>query len=228
MIPRVYDEIMGARHRLPRVHPRSLLLQLYDRVRGSDQLLIQAGEELPLVVASYPKGRTWFATSLQSALCSIYRTLPAEQRQGYRDVLDRVPSLVVVELRRVNACGCLGHHHPPGTESRLARRLSSDTGRRVGELDLAVQSIRSWQPLPLAALAAAVAATQLSARGETNAELEYRRFHTALLAVFLHELEHLAFPDRPEQAVRRHSDEFYGSAMREFVREEYGVAYGIQ
>jgi hypothetical protein len=48
-----------------------------------------------------------------------------------------------------------------------------------------------------------------------------------LLAVFLHELEHLAFPDRPEQVVRRHSDEFYGAAMREYVREEYGVAYGM-
>jgi hypothetical protein len=218
---------MGARHRLPRIHPRGLLLQLYDYIRGHDQLLIQAGDELPLIVASYPRGRTWFATSLQSALCSIFRSLPSGQREGYRDVLDRVPSLVVAELRRVNACGCLGHHHPPGTESRLARRLSADTGLRVGEIDLAIPSIRSWQPLPLAALAAAVAASEHSPRGETNAELEYRRFHTAVLAVFLHELEHLAFPDRPEQAVRRRSDEFYGSAMRDYVREEYGVAFGI-
>jgi hypothetical protein len=218
---------MGARHRLPRIHPRGLLLQFYDHLRGHDQLLIQAGQELPLVVASYPKGRTWLATSLQSALCSIFRSLPSEQRSAYRDVLDTVPSLVVAELRRANACRCLGHHHPPGTESRLARRLSADTGLRVGEIDLAVQSIRVWQPLPLAALAAAVAASEHSPRAETDAEIEYRRFHTALLAVFLHELEHLAFPERPEQAVRRRSDEFYGSAMREYVREEYGVAYGI-
>ncbi len=218
---------MGVRHRSPRVHPRGLLLQLYDHLRGHDQLLIQAGEELPLVVASYPKGRGWFATALQSALCSIFRSLPAEQREAYRDVLDRVPSLVVAELRRSNACGCLGHHHPLGTESRLARRLASDTGLRVGEIDLAVQSIRAWQPLPLAALAAAVAASEHSPRGETSAELEYRRFHTALLAVFLHELEHLAFPERPEQAVRRRSDTFYGSAMRNYVLEEYGVAFGI-
>jgi hypothetical protein len=218
---------MGARRRLLRVHPRGLLRQLYDYLRGHDQLLIQAGQELPLVVASYPKGRTWFATSLQSALCSIFRSLPAGQRAAYRDVLDRVPSLVVAELRRANACHCLGHHHSPGTESRLARRLSADTGLRVGEIDLAIQSIRAWQPLPLAALAAAVAASEHSPRAETSAELEYRRFHTALLAVFLHELEHLAFPDRPEQAVRRRSDEFYGAVMREYVREEYGVAYGI-
>jgi hypothetical protein len=212
---------------LPRIHPRGLLLQLYDRLRGHDQLLIQAGEELPLVVASFPKGRTWFATSLQSALCSIFRSLPAEHRVAYRDVLDRVPSLVVADLRRANTCRCLGHHHPPGTESRLARRLSADTGLRVGEIDLAIPAIRAWQPLPLAALAAAVAAAQNSSRAETSAEIEYRRFHTALLAVFLHELEHLAFPERPEQAVRRRSDEFYGSVMRDYVQEEYGVAYGI-
>ena len=35
---------------------------------------------------------------------------------------------------------------PPGTESRLARRLMADTGRRVGEIDLAVEAIRSWEP----------------------------------------------------------------------------------
>jgi hypothetical protein len=204
-----------------------LLLQLYDRIRGRDQLLIQAGDELPLVVASYPKGRAWFGASLQSALCSIFRSLSSEQRAVYREALDRTPSMVVVELRRANACGCLGHHHPPGTESRLARRLAADTGLVVGEIDLAVQSIREWQPLPLAALAAAVAATEQSSRAETSAELEYRRFHTALLAVFLHEIEHLAFPARPEQAVRRRSDEFYLSAMRDYVRVEYGVAYGI-
>jgi hypothetical protein len=219
---------MGARHRLPSVHPRSLLLQLYDRIRGRDQLLIQAGDELPLVVASYPKGRSWFGASLQSALYSIFRSLSGDQRAAYRDALDRVPSLVVAELRRANACRCLGHHHPAGTESRLARRLAADTGLVVGEIDLAVHSIRDWQPQPLAALAAAVAATERSSRAETSAELEYRRFHTALLAVFLHEIEHLAFPDRPEHAVRRRSDEFYLSAMSDYVRVEYGVAYGIQ
>lgn len=218
---------MSTRRRRPRIHSRGLLLELFDRIRGRDQSLIQAGERLPLVVASYPKGRSWFAASLQSALCSTFRSLPEKLQDCYQDVLEGTPSLVVVELRRTNACRCLGHHHPAGTESRLARRLSADTGRGVGEIDLAVQSIRGWQPLPLASLAAAVDAAQHPPTAGHSIELEYQRFHTALLAVFLHELEHLAFPDRTEQSVRHRSDEFFVAAMTNFVREEYGVAYGI-
>jgi hypothetical protein len=144
-------------------------------------------------------------------------------RSAYQDVLAAVPTLVVAVLRSHNPCTCLGHHHPSGTESRLARRLAVDTGRRVGEIDLAVDAIRRWEPLPLAALAAAVqAGTQ-----ELAAELEYRRFHTALLAVFLHELEHLAFPDRPEAEIRRRSDAFYLGSVREFTSQELGVPFGI-
>ena len=208
-----------------RIHSRGLFAAVIDQIRGLDQMLIRAGDELPLVVASYPRGRLGFATSLQSALCSTYPSLTRRLRDSYRDVLEKVPTLVVAELRPRNACTCLGHRHLPGTESRLARRLMSDTGRRVGEMDLAVEAIRSWEPLPLSGLA--VSADEYERDEASLAELEYRRFHTALLAVFLHELEHLAYPKREESLIRRRSNELYAAAMRDYVASQFGVAYGI-
>ena len=202
------------------IHPRGILWEIVDWIRGREQLLVRAGEELPLVVISYPRGNLGFAEALQAAICRTYKLLTAGTRQRYTSVLPRLPSLVVVVLRARNTCTCLGHHHPPGTEGRMARRLSSDTGLRVGEIDLAVEAIRRWEPLPLSALAAEPAAMQ-------RPELKEFRFHIALLAVFLHELEHLAFPEHDEQQVRRRSTDFYAASLREFFSEELGVSYGI-
>ncbi len=213
-------------HRKLEIHPKGLLAEVIDRLRGRDQLLIQAGGELPLVVASYPRGNYGFAASLQSALGPTFRSISPDTREAYRDVLARVPSLVVVVLRARNRCTCLGHHHFPGTEGRLARRLSADVGRQVGEIDLAVEAIRRWEPLPLSGLAVAEG-WELAAH-PSRAELEYERFHTALLSIFLHELEHLAYPDRPEAEIRLRSNEFYLAAVREFVAAEFGATFGIE
>lgn len=205
---------------------KSVAVEAIGGLRGYDQFLIQAGDALPLVVASYPRGRCAFATSLQSALCSIFRSISPQLRDEYGEVLENAPSLVVAMLRAHNRCTCLGHHHPAGTESLLARRLAADTGRRVGELDLAIEAIRRWEPLPLSGLA--VSAGAHAADHQARAELEYHRFHTALLSIFLHELEHLVHPDRPEPEIRRRSNEFYHAAVRDFVAQEFGVAFGLR
>ena len=207
-----------------RIHSRGLLARAMDRLRGQDQLLIRAGDELPLVVASYPRGRDIFAASLQSALSGTFPAFSDQVRGAYRDVLERVPSLVVAVLRSRNACGCLGHHHLPGTEGRLSRRLMADTGQRGAEIDLAIDAIRDWEPLPLSDFAVAAPIEILK---NESAELEYHRFHTALLSVFLHELDHLAFPKRGEKEIRTRSNEFYVGAMRDFVSQHFGIAYGI-
>ncbi len=183
-------------------------------------MLVRAGDELPLVVSSYARGSAALAEALRSAICITYRAVSQEVRERYAPILRLLPPMLVVVLRDRNACTCLGHHHRPGTEGRMARRLSSDTGLRVGEIDLAVEAIRQWEPLPLAALAAEPAA-------EDREELEEFRFHIALLAVFFHELEHLAFPENREQDVRRRSTEFYADSLRQFFSEELGVRYGI-
>ncbi len=208
----------------PTIHPPGLLARVLDKLRGRDQLLIRAGDDLPLVVAGYPRGHEAFATCLQSSLSGIYHSLSRQLREGYAETLATVPSLVVAVLRLRNACGCLGHHHRRGTESRLSRRVAADTGREVGEIDLAVESIREWEPRPLSDLAV-IDGSRFGKDAE--ADLEYYRFHIALLAVFLHELEHLAFPGRAEKPIRDHSNEFYAVAMKELVTREFGVAYGI-
>jgi hypothetical protein len=202
------------------IHPRSLFSELVDRLRGRDQLLVRAGDDLPLIVVSYPRGRSSDVETLQSAITVTYRQLPLEIRQRYSPILPRLPSLVVVVLRLRNTCSCLGHHHPPGTESRIARRLKADTGLPVGEIDLAVEAIRQWEPRPLSSLAA-------QPPPALRPELEEYRFHTALLAVFLHELEHLAFPDHEEPEVRQRSTEFYLASLREFFSQQLGGSYGI-
>lgn len=199
--------------------------ELAARLLGRGQRLIKPAAKLPLVVACYPRGREWFASELNSALSTTFGSTPKSLRGSYAEVFARIPSLVVADLRGRNVCSCLGHHHPGCTHSRLARRLSADMGEPIGEIDLAVEAIRGWEPLPLSGLAAAesVAAEQAEARSW----LRDARFRLALLAVFLHELEHLAFPGRQESEIRRRSDFFYVSAVKSFMSEEFGLAFGI-
>ena len=212
-------------HRQQAVRSRSLLLQLLDRLIGRGDILIAPPEPLPLILASYPRGRSRFARSLSAALRITWPSLPASLRASYAEIFDRAPSLVVVELRRRNACGCLGHHHPSLAQSALARRLAAETSGEVGEIDLAVEAIRSWAPLPLSSLAAEQYVPPADA--ECRRSYARLRFHVALLSVFLHELEHVAFPERPEHEVRRHSDELYQQSLRHQLAEEFGASFGI-
>jgi hypothetical protein len=205
------------RSSLARVHAPGLLARLRDRLRGRKQRLIRAGEQMPLLLVSYPPEAEAAAWDLEAAYA---RSLPAmcEAARGlYVTLWPALPAIVVVLLRSRNPCGCLGHHHPPGTESRLARRLASELGHPVAEIDLAYDSIRSWCPEPLSSLAA----------GDMTGELEPLRFRVALLAVLLHEMEHLAFPERGEPEIRHRSREFYRQAMAELVARELGRDYGI-
>ncbi|MCP5118586.1 MAG: hypothetical protein GY953_47845, partial [bacterium] len=125
--------------------------------------------------------------------------------------------MIVVELRPVNPCGCLGHHHPKGTESRLARRLAADFNSEIAEIDLAYDSIREWRPQPLSSLAAE----------DVGDRFEALHFEAAMLAVMLHELHHMAFPDAVEREVRDKSNQLYTSLLRESVLEEGGHDYGM-
>jgi hypothetical protein len=52
-------------------------------------------------------------------------------------------------------------------------------------------------------------------------------FEAAILAVLLHELHHLAFPDKNEREIRITSNQFYTDVMRELVMRESGHDYGM-
>lgn len=202
-----------------RLHSPGLLRRFLERLRGREQTLLRGPREWPLLLLSYPpKGRA-VAVEIGDAWLHTLPALRSSRAASYREMLRALPPMVVVILRDRNVCTCLGHHHPSGTESRLTRRLAADSGGAVGEIDLAWEAIRQWQPNPLSALAAAVAEPSFT-------RLQFR---TAMLTVLLHELEHLAHPEHREQAVRGTSDGFYQEVLDELLGEEGGSArYGMQ
>ena len=188
-----------------------------DRLRGREQMLVRAGEDLPLLLLSFPSTAREVAREIEAAYSHTLRRLSAEARGPYRELFARLPSMVVVLLRPRNPCQCLGHHHPAGAESRLTKRLETDLGEEIGEIDLAYEGIREWRPEPLSTLAA----------GDLEGRFPAIHFQAAVLAVLLHELEHLVFPDKTEQEIRLKSNRFYSAAMGKLVAEESGAGYGM-
>jgi hypothetical protein len=213
------------RHRPKRTHAAGLFSQLLARVVGKSEALIAAGDDLPLILARYPRGRAHLVESLRDAVAHTFPALPGSIRALYQDTLERATPVVIADLRRRNVCDCLGHHHPPSSHSDFARAFAAETGRKVGEIDLAIESIRDWKPLPLSGLAAEAWVPECDRGSKT--EFAQARFHAALLAVFLHELEHLAFPDHPEEQVRERSNRFYVDALRAQLSRDFGLSFGI-
>jgi len=207
-------------HGHTRIHPQGLLRQFYLWLRGTEQILVRPAAELPLVLISYAKGDREGMERLRESLEATWLTLPETFRQRYAEVLSQVPPFVVVLVRRRNLCTCLGHHHPPGSESRLTRRLRSMSGVPTGEIDLAYEAIRDWEPQPLSYPALHSAAEA--------AEFQSFQWQLALLAVFLHELHHLVKPAESERHVRGQSQKFYEDALAHFVAERFGVEYGLR
>jgi len=198
-------------------HPPGILQRVMERIRGREQLLVRPGQGLPLLLITYPRGKQFVAREVEAAFAHTLPRLPKTLLAPYTPTLAALPVLVVVILRPLNTCGCLGHYHPRGTESRLARRLAADLGSDVGEIDLAYEEIRKWKPQPISSLAV----------GNLGRRLAEMHFEAALLAVLLHELEHLAFPNKKESDIRTASNELYSGLMRELVRRESGQGYGM-
>lgn len=188
-----------------------------DRVRGREQKLVRAGDDIPLLLISYPRGSQGVASELESVYARMLGLLPDATLAPYREMLASLPAVVVVLLRATNPCDCLGHHHPKGTESRLTRRLAADLGSEVGEIDLAFECIRRWSPQPISSMAAGISERQLAGV----------HFQAALLAVLLHELQHLAFPQQSEREVRMASDRLYSEVMQQLLLSEFGIGYGM-
>jgi hypothetical protein len=200
-----------------RIRPPSLLQGLLERIRGREQLLVRPGPGLPLLLITYPRGKDAVARKLETAFAHALPALRKDILAPYAATLAAAPAMVVVLLRSSNPCGCLGHHHPRGTESRLTRRLAADLGSDVGEIDLAYEGIRAWAPQPLSSLAT----------GDLGGKLPGLHFEAAILTVLLHELDHLAFPKKRERDIRTTSNQLYASIMEELVLRESGRGYGM-
>ena len=198
-------------------HPPSPIERLIERVRGREQLLVRPTAPLPLLLLTFPRGQEEVAHHIETLYAHELPALPAGLIGPYTATLARLPVMVVLLLRPFNPCGCLGHCHPTGMESRLTRRLAGDLGGPVAEIDLAFESLREWRPRPLSALAAE----------EVGDKLPTFHFDAALLAVLLHEFHHLAFPEADEREVREKSNQLYEDLMRHWVVGEGGHGYGM-
>ena len=199
------------------VHPPGLIQRLIERIRGREQLLVRPTTEHALMLITYPRGKERIARQLEAFYTRSLPALPKDIIQPYSATIEALPAMIVVLLRPLNPCGCLGHCHPRGTESRMTRRLSADLGSEVGEIDLAYESIQAWEPQPLSSLAA----------GDLGHRLHELHFEAASLSVLLHELHHLAFPDSNEREIRQTSNQLYTDIMRELVMRESGHDYGM-
>lgn len=73
----------------------------------------------------------------------------------------------------------------------------------------------NFQPRPLAALAT------------PDPALPSLHFRAGLLTVLLHELDHIGRPDAAEHKVRSASDDLYLLIMKELLRSESGLDYGM-
>jgi hypothetical protein len=65
------------------------------------------------------------------------------------------------------------------------------------------------------------------AAGVNERQLAGVHFQAALLAVLLHELQHLAFPQQSEREVRMASDRLYSEVMQQLLLSEFGTGYGM-
>ncbi|MFZ0963903.1 MAG: hypothetical protein WAO35_23815, partial [Terriglobia bacterium] len=138
---------------------------------------------------------------------------PARCRDAYEEILAQAPGLVVVQLRRKNTCGCLGHRHPVVREAPFSEPHEAFGGAAVGEMDIAFDRVESWLALPLTDTALD---TQFIA-GSRLEEFHEQQLRFRLLSILLHETHHMVAPLAPEDAVRERSLTFYREALVNYV-----------
>lgn len=167
----------------------------------------------PVIVVAHSFRDTGRARKLVLAIEQDWFLAPDKSREAYEEILLKAPGLVVVQLRRRNLCGCLGHRHVFPQEIPFAELHEVFHGENVGELDLAYDRIGTWAALPLSD-------TALDAKYQEGSRLEEfhaQQFRLRMLSVFLHEVNHLVFPREPESSVRERSLAFYRESLAHYV-----------
>jgi hypothetical protein len=175
------------------------------------------GRPEPLVIIAHQAhagvGDAWAARQLALAIEQDWALTPTYCREAFDQILRAAPGLVVVQLRRKNVCGCLGHRHVLVREKPFADSHQAFRGAEVGEMDIAYQPVETWQALPLSD-------TALDTKfldGSRHAEFRGKQFRLKLLSILLHEINHLVAPREPENSVRERSLRFYHDALGHYV-----------
>lgn len=196
------------------LHSRPRPQRWADWARGRRRLITRFGDRThPLLVVAHSFRDARTARQLSLAVEQDWLEAPQRSRDAYDEVLFKAPGLIVLQLRRDNVCGCLGHRHPIVREAPFAEPHEVFAGARTGEMDIAWRRVAAWQPLPLTD-------TALDARfleGSRLNEFHQKQFRLKLLSIILHETNHLTYPDAPEAEIRERSLAFYHEALASYV-----------
>lgn len=172
-----------------------------------------ADRTTPLVVIAHSFRDAAMSRQVALVVEQDWAAVPSHCRASYDEILFKAPSLIVVQLRRKNICGCLGHRHLFVREAPFTEPHDAFGGAHVGEMDIAYSRIRTWLAQPLSD-------TALDAKfleGSRLDEFRSQQFRLRLLSVLLHETHHLVSPQEPESFVRERSIAFYREALASYV-----------
>ncbi len=168
---------------------------------------------MPIVVIAH-RGR--YPSRIEHVVRSIehdWAETPPICRDAYEEILQQAPGIVVIQLRRTNVCGCLGHRHVIVKEIPFSEPHEAFGGAHIGEMDIAFDRVESWLAQPLMDTALD---TQFIA-GSRLEELHKQQLRFRLLSILLHEIHHMVAPEATEEVVRGLSLAFYREALVNYV-----------
>ncbi len=172
----------------------------------------------PLVVVAYSRRDAEKALEMVRAVERDWAEAPLDSRDEYEEILNNSPKLVIVQFRRTNICGCLGHRHVIVKEPPFAEPHDALGGDPAGELDIAYQRVETWLALPLMDIALD---TQFVA-GSRLREFQAERLRLQFLSILLHEINHMVHSQEPEAPIRERSLAFYRDALAQYVENAKG------
>ena len=167
----------------------------------------------PLVVVAHSRRDSLKAFEIVCAVERDWAEAPQECREAYEEILKNAPKLVIIQFRRTNICGCLGHRHVIVKEQPFAEPHDALGGDPAGELDIAYERVEKWLALPLMDIA-------LDAQfvaGSRLKEFQAARLRLQFLSILLHEINHMVRSQEPEVSIRGRSLAFYRDALAQYV-----------
>ena len=196
------------------LHSRRRWLRWRDWVAGRRYLPTRFDDRsTPIFVIAHSLRDAQTALQVSLAVEHNWMMAPRPCREEYEEILAKAPEIMVIQLRRNNVCGCLGHRHPVVREGPFAEPHDALSDVLIGEMDLAYKPVQSWSALPLSETAMD---TQFL-EGSRLEEFRKNQFRLKLLSVILHETHHLVSPREPESAIRGQSLGFYHDALSAYV-----------
>jgi hypothetical protein len=167
----------------------------------------------PVVVIAHRDRSPARAEQVAHAIEHDWAETPPQCHDAYEEILQKAPGLIVIQLRRKNVCGCLGHRHVLVKELPFSEPHEAFGGAAVGEMDIAYDRVVGWVAQPLMDTALD---TQFIA-GSRRKEFHDQQLRFRLLSILLHETHHMVAPQAPEDVVRERSLTFYREALANYV-----------